>query len=246
MASPDDKTANCQGEEEEEASCCFQGRDPNRTRHGATNQHKMKDFVRWIIRMFDLQPRDVILDVAGGKGELAARLIMCHNMVVTLVDPRRTNIASVYEKTVVPRLPRKWQDRIAEKLKANSSFVEETVNASFRKFDLYFTNESVRTEESLTQAIIQCDLLVGMHADSATECIIDVALQYQKPFVVVPCCVFPNLFQQRFLWNDDGHKIQVRSYEQFCVYLLQKDARFLRSILPFDGRNIAIWWDGKR
>ena len=35
-----------------------------------------------------------------------------------------------------------------------------------------------------------CELLIGMHPDQATESIVDMALKYQKPFAIVPCCVF--------------------------------------------------------
>ena len=59
----------------------------------------------------------------------------------------------------------------------------------------------------------------------------------RKPFVVVPCCVFPNLFRSRYL---EGRP--VRSYEQFCQYLYEKDPRLNKEVLPFEGRNIAIWW----
>jgi len=31
------------------------------------------------------------------------------------------------------------------------------------------------------------------------EAIVDAALLYRKPFVVVPCCVFPNLLCERYI-----------------------------------------------
>jgi hypothetical protein len=34
-------------------------------------------------------------------------------------------------------------------------------------------------------------LVVGFHPDSATEPAVDLALELQVPFAVVPCCVFP-------------------------------------------------------
>lgn len=34
------------------------------------------------------------------------------------------------------------------------------------------------------------NIIIGMHPDQATEPIVDMALKYQKPFAVVPCCVF--------------------------------------------------------
>jgi hypothetical protein len=224
-----------------------------RKRHGACNQHKMKTFVRWLHENFfdesgangSGKPHH-ILDVAGGKGELSARLTMCHGMNVTMVDPRDADIPTVYLRDVVPRLPSKWQDRLKERTKVNPNVVQDTVKARFHQLVLYFTNESV-VQEPLKSAVERCTLMIGVHADSATECIVDVALLHNKPFVVIPCCVFPNLFQQRYLpSNDDGStRVPVRSCEQFCEYLLQKDSRCRKSVLPFDGRNVAIWWDGK-
>eukprot|EP00555_Chaetoceros_dichaeta_P013037 CAMPEP_0198269748 /NCGR_PEP_ID=MMETSP1447-20131203/42439_1 /TAXON_ID=420782 /ORGANISM="Chaetoceros dichaeta, Strain CCMP1751" /LENGTH=132 /DNA_ID=CAMNT_0043961465 /DNA_START=42 /DNA_END=440 /DNA_ORIENTATION=+ len=113
-----------------------------------------------------------------------------------------------------------------------------------------------------------------MHADGATEAIVDMALQYRKPFVVVPCCVFPNFFQHRFvpvLTNEGGvvvldddeddtdtdvkpwdggtdetnvKMMPVRTHEDFCRYLALKDSHFIVETLPFEGRNVAIWWNG--
>lgn len=36
-----------------------------------------------------------------------------------------------------------------------------------------------------------CSLVLGLHPDQATDSIVDFAMQYGKPFAVVPCCVFP-------------------------------------------------------
>jgi len=38
-----------------------------------------------------------------------------------------------------------------------------------------------------------------MHPDQATESIVDFALHFNKPFAVIPCCVFPRLFPNRFV-----------------------------------------------
>ena len=40
-------------------------------------------------------------------------------------------------------------------------------------------------------------------------------------------------------------RVTVRTHDQFCKYLLAKDPRFVMETLPFEGRNIAIWWDGR-
>jgi hypothetical protein len=277
-----------------------------RKRHGARNQHKSKDFVQWLHQTFFTRnasehkfdgnlPYHHILDVAGGKGEVAARLVMCHGMKVTMVDPREADIVSVYNNTILPKLPKKWQERYEQRCAENPDFICDVLNERYVQLVMYFTSATVLNDVSLRSAIDDCTLMIGLHADSATECIIDVALQYNKPFVVVPCCVFPNLFPQRFIAADSSlsipslppqsipnnlqgstdeqqsntnnplpttitttgrmpqlqellppkRMIPVRTYEHFCEYLYQKDSRFQRTVLPFEGRNIAIWWDGK-
>ena len=89
-------------------------------------------------------------------------------------------------------------------------------------------------------------LMVGFHADGATEAVVDIALRHGKPFVVVPCCVFPRLFSHRYVMDESGRRVQVRTHDQFCRYLLQKDPRIAMEILPFEGRNVAIWWNGEQ
>lgn len=83
------------------------GKNPERKRHGARNQHRHKQFVKWLIETFSLQSKDDntkttqirhVLDVAGGKGEVSARLCMCHLQNVVMVDPRPADIVHCYEK----------------------------------------------------------------------------------------------------------------------------------------------------
>ena len=224
-------------------------------RHGARNQHKMKDFVKWLVHTFPSGSLERVLDVASGKGELAARLAFCHQSHVTLIDPRGpADVASVFLQHVLKRLPLKWQQRLQQRLDENEQFVQETALARCRHFVCLFTEDTVQSDPTLKQAVQDCSLLIGMHADSATECIVDMALIYNKPFVVVPCCVFPNLYTQRKLFIVKPSSTEsastcttttpVRSWEQFCDYLLQKDDRILRHTLPFEGRNVAIYWLG--
>ena len=58
----------------------------------------------------------------------------------------------------------------------------------------------------------------------------------------------PSLFRDRFVTvKVDGEiekRVHVRTHDQFCQYLQEKDSSFKREELPFDGRNVAIWWDG--
>jgi Methyltransferase domain len=221
-----------------------------RKRHGARNQDRHKLFVKWLLDRFDhLVYGDSsmhVLDVAGGKGEVSARLCMCHQLQVVMVDPRPADIVNCFESLVLPKIPKKWQQRLEAQRLENSDFVKHTVGKRFRQRVTTFDDSTLAESTELQNDVEQALLLIGLHADGATEAIVDAALKYQKPFVVVPCCVFPTLFIHRQVMDPATNTMrQVRSHDQFCMYLLAKDPRFQFEILPFEGRNAAIWWDGK-
>ena len=217
-------------------------------RHGARNQHRHKHFVKWLVQTFpqlsDTTTKNHVLDVAGGKGETAARLVFCHLQKVVMVDPRQCDLAACFESQVLPKLPKKWQQKCESQMQANPQYIQELVDSRFRQLVTTFDETTLATCAEIQDLVQNASLLIGLHADGATEAIVDAALQCRKPFVVVPCCVFPSLFSRRSLTQPDGTNVQVRSHEQFCQYLLAKDPRFVREVLPFEGRNVAIWWDG--
>ena len=216
----------------------------------------------------DVSTKKHILDVAGGKGELSVRLCLCHSLNVTMIDPRQADLAFVYMNSVVPKLPNKWRASIEKRLKEHPTFVEDLLTRRYEQLVMPFIIPNYSWQNGdiidvayrrkwcqnnispiLQDAVQNASLIIGLHADGATEAIVDAALFYNKPFVIVPCCVFPNLFNNRFntVQYADGtfKQTPVRTHEQFCEYLLNKDQRFKREVLPFEGRNIAIWWDGK-
>lgn len=104
----------------------------------------------------------------------------------------------------------------------------------------------------------QASLVCGMHPDEATESIVDLALAFNKPFAVVPCCVFAHLAPQRRVRHRPGSSeaaaaavaggeadadggVPVRDIAQFCEYLKAKDARIQEALLPFAGRNKVLY-----
>jgi hypothetical protein len=242
-------------EDVEENDCrspCAENQDENRDdsrehqqrrRHGARNQHRHKHFCKWIMDSFDLKEGDLVVDVAGGKGELAARLAVCHQLNVLLVDPRPANVIATFKSSVLPKLPKRHQERMRERCSENEAFLDQVFRERFRQLQVYFDDSTLHSNHELNVSLQTCKLIIGMHSDGATEFIVDAALKYNKPFVVVPCCVFPNLFNQRFLYINEK-TIPVRSHAQFCQFLLEKDTRFTRATLPFEGRNVAILWNG--
>ena len=94
-------------------------------------------------------------------------------------------------------------------------------------------------------------LLVGFHADGATEAVVQFALRHNKPFAVVPCCVFCNEGGHRTLPDATDDKKgkestsnrRVRSYEEFVAYLRAMDDRIQQHTLPFQGRNLCLYMD---
>jgi hypothetical protein len=83
-----------------------------------------------------------------------------------------------------------------------------------------------------------CSMLVGLHPDQPTEAIIDVALALNKPFAVVPCCVFPSLFKDRR--NAAGR--HVVGYVGLVRYLKAKDPRIESVRLGFQGRDRVLFF----
>jgi hypothetical protein len=147
-----------------------------------------------------------ILDVAGGKGEVSARLTMCHQQRVTMVDPRPADIVDCFERIVLPKIPKKWQQRLNNQREANSDFVRDTIESRFRQLETTFDLDKIMIDwnedtgwssspntpgsqqdlKELQDAIQDATIILGLHADGATEAIVDAALKYRKPFVVVP------------------------------------------------------------
>ena len=56
----------------------------------------------------------------------------------------------------------------------------------------------------------------------------------------------PALFMASIVWKHDRERY-MRSYEQFLAYLAEKlpEGQIRRDTLPFDGRNVVLWWPGR-
>lgn len=107
-------------------------------------------------------------------------------------------------------------------------------DAIFEHFAAEFWGD---TAGPVGSAVGGCDVLVGMHPDQATEPIVDAAIELGKPFAVVPCCVFPELFPERRTKDGDS----VRTYVQFLDYLVAKHPDIKLAYLPFKGRNRVVY-----
>ena len=87
-----------------------------------------------------------------------------------------------------------------------------------------------------------CSLVAGMHADGATEGIVDFGLKHDKPFAVVPCCVYSKEATETRRDATTGFRMSTMSYPAFIRYLVAKAPEQIRTAtLPFEGKNIVVY-----
>mmetsp|Transcript_13765 Transcript_13765/g.20897 ORF Transcript_13765/g.20897 Transcript_13765/m.20897 type:complete len:369 (+) Transcript_13765:1-1107(+) len=201
----------------------LQGTDQASHGDKKAKSYRAKIFASWLVDEFGpslLNQCGGILDIAGGKGTLSVELsILMPDVQCTVIDPF-IRCRSADGKF----LPNKEMKRI------------QRVNGTPPKhLAKYFKNN----DES-NDAVETCSCVVGLHPDQPTEDIVDIALEKNKPFAVIPCCVFPCLFPMRLLSSGKN----VVHYEDFMQYLLEKDDRLKETTLNFEGKNRLIYFKG--
>ena len=168
-------------------------------------------FAAWIVASFGLdrlQQGTGVLDIAGGKGALAFALSR-YGIAATVIDPRPS------DKVNLSRLQKKHYRK-------NPSAVRHS------HIHDVFSRAAVRASERMLELVQGCSLIVGLHPDQATDSIVEVALEFGKPFAVVPCCVFPKLFPHRRIVCDSsasGGSCETRpvlNRADLCEYLWAK------------------------
>lgn len=192
-----------------------------------------------------------VLDVAGGAGGLAFELAVRNSVPCIVVDPRPVK----YKGYQLRHLEfRRHSLELLSTAPECSTMARNLQNRfqiqGFRQLSTLLETSRVLVDDNTCLDIAQkelydllhnqqCSVLVGLHPDEATIPIVDIGLALQIPWVVVPCCVFPNLFQSRLLKSGK----RVRSYDDLCQFITEKDPDNIRqAVLPFRGRNLALYW----
>jgi hypothetical protein len=176
-----------------------------------------------------------VLDIAGGKGQLSIELSMqAGGIFCTVIDPlvrkrgMSSNSSNGNGRGRVVGLSSRDKKRLDKVGAAQPLHVARPFGDGLLKIPQYDT------------LVKEASCLVGLHPDECTEAILDKALLYGKPVAIVPCCVFPHMFPDRYL--TDRPDFPVTTYEDFLQYLLEKDDRLQRATLPFEGRNQVIYY----
>jgi hypothetical protein len=202
-------------------------KEVDRQRRGETEEQKRerqlgtedkgqraKVFCDWIIDTWGEAALNtgLILDIAGGRGDLAFELATRRGLHCAVVDPR-------------PAKLKKWQVKYQKK----------NPQANIAKYYQDYFNSSFLSSHSIPPSSVQ--LVVGLHPDEATEPLVAEALSLGLDFCVIPCCVFSSSFPDRRL--KDGSSPS--SYEQFCEYLKEKDDGIQEVDLQFGGKNKVLF-----
>lgn len=228
-ATLDAAPADTAGGEEDDAA------DDTEGVHGCDGARSERNriFARWIIDHFRAEcvgSACAVLDIAGGRGELAAELQKLTGTPCTVVDPledyRDGDAASGGDDAAAA--PHRSNPVGGHRRRAAQSVAPGAVIRE--RFDGSFAEKHAEVCEA-------CSLIVAMHPDEATEAAVDVALALRKPFAVVPCCVYKQLFPERRRSNG----LAVKKYSTFLEYLQRKDSRIRSARLPFVGRNRVLF-----
>uniref|UniRef100_A0A7S1BRR7 Methyltransferase domain-containing protein n=1 Tax=Corethron hystrix TaxID=216773 RepID=A0A7S1BRR7_9STRA len=184
---------------------------------------RAKIFASFVVSKFGpelFQGNGQVLDVAGGKGQLSVELALLTQMQCTVIDPL------IRGKGETQKLRSRDVKRIR---KANGRLPMHLAK--------YFTfhNDCIERVKS-------SNIIVAMHPDEATEDVLMSAILNNKPAAIVPCCVFASLHPERRLKNGK----EVRTYNEFIQYLMEKDERIEKTDLPFEGKNIALTFDPRK
>ena len=154
----------------------------------------------------------IILDVAGGRGDLSFELSFKFGLKCIIIDPR-------------PQKFRRWQLKMINK--SNGTGKPLHIEGLFDEF--FFDQHKVNVND--------IRLVIGLHPDEATEPLVDTALRNNLNFAVIPCCVFSQKFPQRRLKDN----VEPVSYELFCDFLGEKSDSIREDLLPFLGRNKVLY-----
>jgi hypothetical protein len=138
-----------------------------------------------------------VLDIAGGKGQLSIELsFQTAGIYCTVIDPlvrkrgmnmNNSSSGCVNSSIIHVGLSSKDKKRLAKVDAAQPLHVARPFGDALLKIPEYDT------------LVKQASILVGLHPDECTEDILDTALLYGKPVTIVPCCVFPQMFPDRYL-----------------------------------------------
>ena len=192
-----------------------------------------------------------VVDIAGGRGLLSFELALEHGVPVTLVDPKPLRLNKKTRRRV-----RKWRrETFSEDAPDEDSRLPvRHVRAAFEGVPATAVRTCGEAEpeeaiaaadergtetkrRSISRAVREASALIAMHPDQATDAVFETALALDKPFAVVPCCVFADLNPHRVLASG----APVRTYDEMMEYYQAMGPDVRRARLAFRGRREVLY-----
>ena len=150
----------------------------------------------------------------------------------------RTN--AIFESELKRAGQTKWTTKGLQHEDGTSFTENEDVDESEPITPCGSTQSTEITDPCEARALLDnCKIVVGLHPDQAAGHIVDFATARGIPWCVVPCCVYFDFqnFSQRKLKSGKS----VRSYDDLCQWLLEKDPRAKMETLELEGKNKVIY-----
>jgi hypothetical protein len=220
--------------------------------HNTEDPHKSKKphglraiiFAHWIRKTFKEQlERGSLLDVAGGKGELAMVLSRGFGIPSAVVEPNKRKLPN-YWFTRLRRLMYRFETGSLEQPDWKSKEIQVDLMTWPSDVTPHYMHTMLDDQFLIDHKdfLSTVSLFVGLHADQATIPIVDAALKAVKAFAVVPCCVFSHDNRTRTLKSGE----LVTTTEQQIQYICEKDTQGRGTIktayLDFEGKNVVVYW----
>ncbi|KAI8976188.1 hypothetical protein BDB01DRAFT_853240 [Pilobolus umbonatus] len=190
--------------------------------HTSKKPHALRAliFADWIKKTFAELTTEVVLDIAGGKGELAMFLSHGFGIPSVVIEPNERKRPS-YWYTRLRRLMIRFQTEDCHQPDwENNDILIEKDEWPYPTSPLYMNtlldDQFIKEHHEL---ISNAGLLVGLHSDQATVPIVEIAIRLNKPFAVVPCCVFSHENRDRLLKSGK----LVSCTEDLVQYICEKD-----------------------
>ncbi|KAL3783456.1 hypothetical protein HJC23_008648 [Cyclotella cryptica] len=191
---------------------------------------------KWIPRLMERRGVNVLAGGDHDDGIPKVRLSMPRNLRLHVDDRLVTALRDVISYRDGSLM---WKDDLrswdeyweleANRIACNKTYYGGTVpKPMINDSKACGANRQINDSRVALEALTSLDLIVGFHPDQATEAAIDLAILLRIPFAVVPCCVFPSEFANRYL----NGKF-VKSYDDFLKYLLTKHDKIRMSRLRF-------------
>eukprot|EP00163_Fabomonas_tropica_P003042 TRINITY_DN12523_c0_g1_i1.p1 TRINITY_DN12523_c0_g1~~TRINITY_DN12523_c0_g1_i1.p1 ORF type:complete len:515 (-),score=46.57 TRINITY_DN12523_c0_g1_i1:163-1707(-) len=195
-----------------------------------------------------------VVDIGGGKGELAFEMACSYRLPVTVIDPRRPKLSKLQQRRwktcqadptwrpLAPISSQPAQEREEGSAPASGSTLPSPhphphphsepwpfthLQRELHPDDLPGPSMSSTVPRDLA-FLTTATVIACMHPDAATEPALDIALTLSRPYAIVPCCIFPS----------SGHRM---SWDAFIAHLKSKDPGMQEAYLNFEGKNMVLY-----